>query len=42
MIKKILMAGRGDRATGPVAPATRSVVRASHTGDFTPMETRRV
>ena len=38
MFKKILIANRGARAEGAVAPATNCVVHgaAGHTGEFTP------
>jgi hypothetical protein len=38
MFKKILIANRGARAEGAVAPATNCMVvgAAEHTGEFTP------
>ena len=42
MFTKILIANRGGRAAGAVAPATNCVVRAAHAGDFTPREPSRV
>ncbi len=35
MFTKILIANRGGRATGAVAPATNSLGCAAHAGEFT-------
>jgi len=42
MFNKILIANRGVRAEGAVAPPTHCLVRDAHAGDFTPMEVAHV
>jgi len=42
MFTKILIANRGDQPQSGAAAKLHCMVRAAHTGDFTPMETSHV
>jgi len=42
MFTKILIANRGDQPRSGAAAKLNCLVRAAHTGDFNPMETKHV